>query len=263
MAVQLYAAPAGEPALGPVAFPHRSSAASDPLAPLAHHWQDSTHISFGVFTAGLLTRKFKVEGSWFNGREPDEHRYDFDIRRPDSWSGRLWFNPTEAWSLQASYGYLASPEELHPDDSVHRLTASAAYNVKVGVSGTLAAGAVMGRNDSSDEPSTSSWLLEANYGTGGRSVLFGRAERVEKTGQDLALPAALESEVFPIKSLVGGYVFRIADSPKIILGAGARVSVDFIESELESFYGTRHPGGYMVFLQINPAEMKGHSMKKM
>ena len=127
-AFQLYAAPAGEPALGPVAFPHRFSAASDPLAPLAHHWQDSTHISFGVLTAGLLTRMFKVEGSWFNGREPDEHRYDFDIRRPDSWSGRLWFNPSKARSFQASYGYLASPEELHPDESVHRLTASAVHH---------------------------------------------------------------------------------------------------------------------------------------
>ena len=119
----------------------------------------------------------------------------------------------------------------------------------------------MGRNDSSDEPSTSSWLLEANCETGGRSTLFGRAERVEKTGRDLALPSGLESEVFAIRSLVAGYVFRIVGSRTMVLGAGARISVDFIANELEPFYGTRHPGGYMIFLQIHPPEMKGHSMK--
>src|SRR5207244_3489725 len=127
----------------------------------------------------------------FNGREPDEHRYGFDFRSLDSCSGRFWFNPSEAWSFQASYGYLASPEGLRPDESVHRLTASAAYNKKIGSSGVLGATAVMGRNDTSGQPDTSSWLLEANYDTGARSVLFGRAESVEKTGEELVLTPAL------------------------------------------------------------------------
>jgi hypothetical protein len=119
----------------------------------------------------------------------------------------------------------------------------------------------MGRNDPSEEPETSSWLLEANYQTGGRSVFFGRAEHVEKTGRDLALPTALESQVFPVKSLVAGYVFQIKSTPKGVLGLGARVSVNFIEDDLEPFYGTGEPSGYMVFLQIHPAAMKGHGMK--
>jgi hypothetical protein len=38
----------GEPALGPVAFPHRMSASENPSATLSHHLQDSTHIAFGV-----------------------------------------------------------------------------------------------------------------------------------------------------------------------------------------------------------------------
>ncbi|HEV8336560.1 MAG TPA: hypothetical protein VGR67_09105 [Candidatus Polarisedimenticolia bacterium] len=261
MAFQLYLAPAGEPALGPVAFPHRLSAASDPLASLSHHWQDSSHISFGVLTAGLMTRKLKLESSWFNGREPDEHRYDFDLRRPDSYSGRLWFNPSEAWSLQVSYGYLASPEELQPDESLHRFTTSAAYNLPVGPSGVLATTAVMGRNHPSKGPETSSWLLEANYETNGRSVLFGRAEYVEKTGEDLVLSTAFEPEVFKIKSLVAGYVFRVTNTPTLVLGLGARASVSFIGSDLEPFYGTRNPSGYMVFLQIHPTAMKRHAMK--
>jgi hypothetical protein len=256
IAFQLYLAPAGEPALGPVAFPHRYSASSDPLAVLGHHWQDSTHISFGVITAGFMTQRFKFEGSWFNGREPDEHRSDFDFRPLDSYSGRVWFNPSASWSLQVSYGYLASPEELHPDVSVHRLTASAAYTKRLG-DGALAATAVMGRNESSSEPDTSSWLIEGNYDIDRRNVVFGRAEYVEKTGADLVLTPALDAEVFKIKSLVAGYQYRFYRSSHLVLGVGARASIDFIDSELEPFYGTGHPAGYMVYVQLLPPEF-GH-----
>jgi len=64
----------GEPALGPVTVLHRLSASENPSATLAHHLQDSTHISFGVLTTGFTYRWFKLEGSIFNGREPDENR---------------------------------------------------------------------------------------------------------------------------------------------------------------------------------------------
>jgi hypothetical protein len=261
LAFQIYAAPVGEPALGPVAFPHRLSAFSDPLAVLGHHWQDSTHISFGVLTAGLMTRMLKMEGSWFNGREPDEHRYDFDFRRLDSYSARVSVNPSENWSLQISYGYLASPEELEPDQSVHRLTASAAYTTSLGSSGTLATIAVFGRNDPSGEPATSSFLLEANYDTGGRSVVFGRAESLKKTGRDLVLSPDLDGEVFSVSSLLAGYVFRLAETQRLVVGIGARASIDFVDTGLTPFYGTRKPAGYAVFLQLHPPKMKMPSMK--
>ncbi len=127
LGVQLYVAPAGEPALGPVAFPHRVSAMFNPLASLGHHWQDSSHIRFGVLTAGVFTRSANLEGSWFNGREPDECRWDLDLRRPDSYAARLTVNPTAGLSAQASCGHLASPEALHPDESVNRITASATF----------------------------------------------------------------------------------------------------------------------------------------
>jgi hypothetical protein len=127
VALQLYGALAGEPAVGPVAFPHRPAAMSDPMAPLGHHWIDSTHISFGVLTVGAFTRAAKLEASWFNGREPDEQRYDLDLRSPDSYATRISVNPTRAWSLQASYAYLDSPEALEPEVSVQRFTASATH----------------------------------------------------------------------------------------------------------------------------------------
>lgn len=99
-------------AMGPVAFPHRISARSNPLAPISHHWQDSTHITYGVVTVGVFMRAWKLEGSWFNGREPVENRYGFDLRVPDSFSVRLTVNPTEALSMQVSHGSLKSPESV-------------------------------------------------------------------------------------------------------------------------------------------------------
>src|SRR5256885_15615564 len=127
LAVSVYAAPVGEPAVGPAAFPHRPSASDDPLAPIGHHWQDGTHITFGVLTAGVFTRTTKLEASIFNGREPDEDRTNFDYagRALDSYSSRLSVNPGAHWTLSAWYAYLKSPEALHPEESLHRLGAAA------------------------------------------------------------------------------------------------------------------------------------------
>ena len=106
LGLSIYAAPVGEPAIGPVAYMHRPSAQNDPFAPLGHHWQDATHITFGVITAGVFTRTVQLEGTLFHGREPDDDRYDFDFGALDSYGGRVTVNPTPHWSLAGSYGYL-------------------------------------------------------------------------------------------------------------------------------------------------------------
>ena len=72
----LAGAPVGEPALGPIAFMHRSSAAENPMSPLGHHTFDSSHIAMGVITGGLDRGPFQVESSVFHGAEPDENRWD-------------------------------------------------------------------------------------------------------------------------------------------------------------------------------------------
>ena len=135
LAWSVYAAPSGEPALGPVAFMHRPSAMDNPAAPLAHHWQDATHVSFGVLTGGIYSRRLQLEGSVFNGREPDENRWDFDSIKLDSYSGRLTVNPTAHWSLAAGYGYLKSPEALNPDCRRSRRGSSDCYSKRDGASG--------------------------------------------------------------------------------------------------------------------------------
>jgi len=125
-ALTIAGGPVGEPTLGPVAFMHRASAAGLILAPLGHHTLDSTHISFGVVTASLQRGRWTFEGSAFNGREPDEDRWDFDFGRMDSVAGRVWFRPTPEWEVQVSTGHLKEPEELEPGN-LQRTTASASW----------------------------------------------------------------------------------------------------------------------------------------
>jgi hypothetical protein len=150
LAMFVYVAPVGEPALGPTAFMHRPSAQSDPVATLAHHWQDGTHISYGVLTAGVYSRTMKVEASIFNGREPDEQRTDFDFNALDSYSGRISWNPERHWSLNASYGYLKAPEALHPNASQHRIGGSVLFTCALGITGQWDSGLIYGGNKHSD-----------------------------------------------------------------------------------------------------------------
>jgi hypothetical protein len=254
LAFELYLAASGEPALGPVAVPHRFSASSDPLASLSHHWQDSTHVSFGVLTGGLYTQQVKLEGSIFNGREPDENRYDFDFRPLDSYSVRLSANPTETLSLQASYGFLRSPEELQPDQSVRRFTFSCTYDQPLGEGGNLASTLVYGRNISSAEPATDSLLLEGNLILG-LNEFFGRGELVRKTGSDLVLPAATAEDIYGIGSVDLGYLRNFGPYAGVSFAIGVRGSITFLGAGLEPYYGAQQALGGVLFLRIRPGPM--------
>src|SRR5437870_771757 len=126
--VFVYAGLPGEPALGPPTFMHRFSGMSIPESPIGHHWLDSTHIAFGVLTGGVVWDTVKVEASAFNGREPDEHRWNIERPRFSSYSARLTWNPSPAWSLQGSFGRLKEPEQLEPGIDIDRTTISASYH---------------------------------------------------------------------------------------------------------------------------------------
>jgi hypothetical protein len=252
LAVQVYGGPAGEPALGPVAFPHRPSASADPLAPISHHWLDSTHISFGVVTAGVMTRAVKLEGSWFNGREPDEHRYDFDLRGLDSYAARLSVNPAEAWSLQASYGYLASPEELEPDVSVQRYTASALHATRWGEGRSWATTAAVGINNPSHGRLTYALLLESSVDLGVFGTTFMRAEQLTKGSEEFGGP---EGGRFAMASLVLGHLHAFPDVASIEPALGVRLSVNVVDDDLRPRYGTRFPIGGMAYVRLTPAKM--------
>jgi hypothetical protein len=263
----LYAAPSGEPALGPVAFMHRPSAVEIPTAPLGHHWQDATHISFGVLSAGLFTRQWKLEGSLFNGREPNESRWDFDRMTLDSYSGRLTFNPSTQWSLTTGYGFLKSPESLEPDESTHRITASVLHSARFREHGERATSIVWGANKPSGESMTHSFLAESRLAWNQRNTIFGRAERVRKSAADLVLDmpelGLASDRQFDVTSISLGYIREVYRSRGVSIGLGGLGTVNAIPEALEGAYGSRTPVGGMLFLRFRPIGSRPSSMAGM
>ncbi|MGZ6125363.1 MAG: hypothetical protein ACXWLR_10420 [Myxococcales bacterium] len=250
LGVELYAAASGEPALGPTAFMHRVSALNNPLPPIGHHWEDSTHIAFGVLTAGVYTQAVKLEGSVFHGREPDEDRWDFDFGPLDSWSARLSVNPTRETSLQISYGFLNSPEALRPEESFHRATASATFCAPWRANGNLALTAAWGRNIERDH-STDAFLLESTADLDGSNVPFGRLEYVRKLGHDLVVPGDPDA-VYGVFQAQLGYVHRFHIDAPVVPTLGAALDIGAVPATLESAYGTRAPVGVFVFVGLQP-----------
>ena len=279
LAVSLYVAPVGEPAIGPVAFPHRPSAESDPLAPIGHHWQDATHISFGVITAGIYTHAMRIEGSIFNGREPDQIRTNFDYkgRSLDSYAGRITVNPDAQWSLSASYAFLKSPEQLEPTISAHRIVASAMYERPFGVAGSWASTLIYGANKhAGDRTLSNSALAETNLDLGDRNTLFARSELVQKSLNDLAVspdvlvtqPAAPVSEAqyvppgtgdaptLDVGELTLGYLRELTSPGTMGIAVGIAGTLNFIPATLQSAYGSRTPAGGVIFVRLRPGLMK-------
>ena len=265
LGLSLYVAPVGEPAIGPVAYPHRPSAMNDPMAPISHHWQDATHISFGVLTAAIFTHSVRLEGSIFNGREPDENRTNVDYRGRslDSYAGRVAWNPSPHWSASAGYAYLRSPESSAPDDAVHRISGSVMNGRTFGEHGELATSFVFGANRHSEgghlEPS---YLLESNLEFGGAHSIFGRAEYVRKGADDLVLGPLGPTGEFDLTSVVAGYVYEFDRAGTVRTGIGARASVDLIPAALEPVYGSRAPGGFAIYVRFRPQRMsEGHDKR--
>lgn len=242
LAASLYLAAVGEPAVGPPAFQHRPSAQSDPFAPLGHHWQDATHITYGAVTAGVFSRAVKVEASAFNGREPDARRTDFDFRQIDSYGVRVAANPGPRWSLSAWYAYLDTPEELHPDESIHRYGAAA-----LTAQGPFNAALVWGANAKLGGAVSHSLLAEADLDLSRGHYVFTRVEYVRKSAEELGVAAG----VFDIGSMVLGYL-KAWGVGRGEWGLGVRGSVGLVPASLEGEYGSRTPVGGAVYARWRP-----------
>ena len=265
LGLSLYLAPVGEPAVGPVAFPHRPSAADDPFAPISHHWQDGTHITFGVVTAGMFTRKVKLEVSWFNGREPDENRTNFDYtgRRLDSYSARLTVNPGPRWSLSTWYAYLKSPEVLHADESLHRIGAAALTTQPVGTGGrTWSSALIYGANAQIGTGRlSSSVLVESTLDMDGTNSLFGRVEYVRKSAEELVISSVPPTTQYNVGALALGYLRTLGTVAGLSAGVGVRGSVNFVPASLDAVYGSRTPAGVAIYVRLQPAGAREGGMK--
>jgi hypothetical protein len=249
VALELYGGPVGEPALGPTAFPHRLSAMPDPMAPISHHWLDSTHISFGVVTGGVYGKTWKAETSVFNGREPDDRRYRIELAALDSYSGRLWFLPSSAWAFQVSAGHLRQAEfqANGPRLDVDRVTASGTYQRLVN-NRVWATTIAWGRN-SEGGFATSAFLAETAADLTRRDTLFARAEVVGKSATDLALPGSGD-QTFAVSTLAVGYTRWFAEGHGMKTGLGGRVGLSIVPGDLEAFYGSRVGREFSIFLSV-------------
>lgn len=246
----LYGGPVAEPALGPSAFMHRRSARYLPLAPISHHWFDSTHITYGVVTAGIASQTFQIEGSAFRGREPDENRWDIETPKLDSWSLRATWTPTPNWAVQVSHGRLNSPEAAHPGEDEGRTTASVQY-----ARGGLSAMVAFSAKDRIPGPTLTAWLAEANWEIGDHHTFFGRVENVanDELFPDHASP--LHDHIFRVTKAEAGYAYRIAltgapDEAKWHLALGGSVMAYAKPAALDAAYG-RNPFGATVFARLS------------
>ena len=229
----VYGGPVGEPALGPSAFMHRASAANNPEAPISHHWFDSTHITYGVVTAGYAAPKWQVEASAFRGREPDERRWNIESGKLDSWSVRATLNPSPAWSLQASYGELRQPEATHPGEDEHRFTASVHY-----AGPHVAAMLAYARKQRVPGETLPAWLGEVTWTPDRHNALFGRVEhlRNDELFADHADP--LHDTPFTVTKLQAGYA-RLVPLGPLTLAVGGSVATFLKPAALDVAYGKR------------------------
>lgn len=239
----------GEPAIGPVAFMHRLSASYNPDSPLGHHWQDATHITFGVATLGFRYDKVKLEGSIFTGREPSENRWGFDEPKFDSYSFRLNYNPTRELATQVSYGNIKSPESSHPDEDVKKVTASVIHTKKLGMNSFISSSLVFGRNDAGGDHKENSVLLESAYSFGMNAV-YGRYEWIQKSGEELQIHSA-HDEIYDINALTLGYNRDLYKFSNTVISAGIQGSVFFPGKELEPIYG-KMPLSAEVYIRLSP-----------
>jgi hypothetical protein len=253
--VTLYLGYPGEPALGSVAFMHRPSALANPDAPISHHWNDGTHITFGVATLGYRYDKVKIEASSFTGREPDENCFDFDKPRFDSYSARLSYNPGRNWALQVSHGWIKSPESLHNDENVNRTIASAIYALPLGEEKNINATALWGLNKTKGHDGENAILLEGAYRVKKLS-LYTRYEYVQKAAEELNLNEAVYGhDAFGVNALSLGINYDILNFSKFRTALGGQVSLYKTAAALDPLYG-KNPVGAQVFIRIYPNLMK-------
>jgi hypothetical protein len=254
--LSLYAAPVGDPAIGPIAYPHRASALENPVGALGHHQEDSTHISDDVLTAGITYRILRFEGSGFHGREPNENKWNIHQGSIDSWSTRLTVQPGQNWSGQYSYGRLASPEQLYPTENQARTTASIQYN-RPFRNGNLASTVVWGRTRSiPDNAKENSYLLESTLRFYSHNYVWTRMENAGRSnellvGEQALPPGFVEEPLTHVQAYTFGYDRDVNVFPHLSSAIGAQFTLYGVGAPLRPIYGT-DPTGVNVFLRLRP-----------
>lgn len=272
--LSVYAGAVGEPAIGPASFMHRASAANDPIAPIGHHWQDISHQSFGVVTLGVKAGPLRFEGSAFNPRETDERHLVVDYRgaKLDAYSGRVSWSvlpvrSTSRVTVSSWLGYFNSHDRLDPSARMHRYggavvadtrglrgarwSSTLLYGMNLHHHGGDSHHLIHGAAGASPHHHASSVLAETNLGIGAGTVLFARAERVRKNGEELGFLGGDLMALYDVRSYVLGFTRQVAQLGALQVALGARGAVNFVPSTLLATYGTRRPSGFSVFAKLH------------
>ena len=243
-ALSLYAGLPGEPALGPPTFMHRISGMDNPEAPIGHHWFDSTHITYGVVTAGFSTSHWKLEASAFKGREPDQHRWNIETPKLDSWSVRAFWNPTADLSFQLSTGHLHSPEQLEPDQNEQRTTASVTWNKPLGKNRNWATTLAWSNKNESRGPALTGLLAETALMLGSDEI-FARAEHEREN--ELFDDTPLAGRVFGVSKASLGYQHEFPVEQHLFLAVGGIASAYAYPDALKPHYGREGVKSFMLY----------------
>src|SRR6185295_141320 len=239
--LHFYYAGVGDPALGPVAFPHRASAIELPQATLGHHWEDSTHVAANVATVGVKYRWIRLEASGFHGGEPNENRWNIDWGRMDSFSGRVSWFPAKQWTAQFSAGRLTKPESLEDSDVV-RMTGSVQYTRSRSNGESWSSSFIWGRNHKTDgHADSNAWLIETLFPATSKDFVTGRFEVADK---DEILP-----QTFRVKAFTGGYTRDLSSKSNLETGVGANITGYSIPDAARPAYGD-HPWGVSVHFRV-------------
>lgn len=241
----LYGGPVGEPATGPAAFMHRASAQLNPEAPITHHWFDSTHITYGVITAGFANPLWQLEGSVFTGAEPDEERWGIETPKFDSWSLRVTLNPSANWTMQVSHARIKEPEATHPGQDEARTTASIHYNSGTG----FAATAAFSNKNRLPGSTLTAWLAEANWDITKRYTVFARYENAANAELFPDHSDPLHEQVFRVAKLQAGCAYSLPLGRAFALSLGGSAGTFFKPAALDPIYG-KSPMGYTAFARL-------------
>jgi len=258
--LSFYAAPVGDPAIGPTAYPHRASASEDPVGTLGHHQEDSTHIADDVVTLGLTHGIARIEASGFHGREPNENRWNIDGGRIDSWSTRLTLQPGKNWSGQYSYARITSPEALFPREDQARTTASVIYNRPL-KDGNWANTVLWGRTRSlADSSKENSYLLESLLRFQAKNYVWTRLENAGRSNELLngtnPLPAGFEEQpIGHVQAYTFGYDRDVDVVPHFRTAIGAQMTAYCVPGVLKPAYGSA-PVGFEIFVRLRPFSAK-------
>lgn len=254
--LSFYFAPTGDPAIGPTAYPHRASAAEDPVAALGHHQEDSSHIAADVATVGLTYKIVRVEASGFHGREPDEFRWNIDQGPIDSWSMRMTVQPGKNWSGQYSYARIAGPEALFPTEDQERMTASLMYNRPLR-DGNWNSTLLCGRTRSlRDNTIFDSYLFESTVRFLTRNYAWTRFESAERSnelilGENPLPPGFVERPIGQVQAYTFGFDHDFDLIPKLASALGAQITTYGVPGTLRPIYGP-HPVGAAAFIRLRP-----------